>query len=81
MEKTKQYVAMIGGALGALLLFFQALGFEITWFNTKTIDALLNFLLAAVPLAFALFGVYKNQYLLTKKSQQQEEVLKKEGLK
>ncbi|MDM5223027.1 phage holin [Peribacillus sp. NJ11] len=62
-------------------LFFQALGFEITWFNTKTIDALLNFLLAAVPLAFALFGVYKNQYLLTKKSQQQEEVLKKEGLK
>jgi hypothetical protein len=33
MDKTKQYVAMIGGVLGALLLFFQALGFEISWFN------------------------------------------------
>jgi hypothetical protein len=38
VDKTKQYIAMIGGALGALLLFFQALGFEITWFNAKTIS-------------------------------------------
>lgn len=81
MDKTKQYIAMIGGVLGALLLFFQALGFEISWFNTTTIDAFLNFLLAAVPLGFALYGVYKNQYLVTKKAQVQEEVLKKNGLK
>ncbi|WHY15762.1 phage holin [Peribacillus frigoritolerans] len=81
MDKTKQYVAMIGGVLGALLLFFQAIGFEISWFNVKTIDAFMNVLLAAVPLAFALYGVYKNQFLLTKKAQKQEEVLKKQGLK
>ncbi|MFE4238780.1 phage holin [Peribacillus butanolivorans] len=81
MEKAKQYVAMVGGVLGALLLFFQALGFEISLFNEKTIDAFLNFLLAAVPLAFALYGVYKNQYLLTKKALEQEKTLEKQGLK
>ncbi|PJN90999.1 phage holin [Bacillus sp. mrc49] len=81
MDKSKQYVAMIGGALGALLLFFQALGWEISWFNAKTIDTFLNFLLAAVPLIFALYGVYKNQYIVTKKAQVQEKVLKKNGLK
>ncbi|MEK4535637.1 phage holin [Peribacillus sp. FSL K6-1552] len=50
-------------------------------FNEKTIDAFLNFLLAAVPLAFALYGVYKNQYLLTKKALEQEKTLEKQGLK
>ncbi|WP_245644953.1 phage holin [Peribacillus loiseleuriae] len=81
MDKAKQYVAMIGGVLGAVLLFFQALGFEITWFNETTIDAFTNFLIAAVPLVLALYGVYKNQYVLTKKAKKQEEVLKKQGLK
>ncbi|MGG3480574.1 phage holin [Peribacillus frigoritolerans] len=81
MDKTKQYVAMIGGVLGALLLFFQALGFEISWFNEKTIAAFLNVLLAIVPLAFALYGIYKNQYLLTRKALNQEKALEKQGLK
>ncbi|MGE8079006.1 phage holin [Peribacillus loiseleuriae] len=81
MDKAKQYVAMIGGVLGALLLFFQALGFEITWFNESTIDAFMNFLIAAIPLVLALYGVYKNQYVLTKKAKKQEEALKKQGLK
>ncbi|MBK5446120.1 MULTISPECIES: phage holin [Peribacillus] len=29
----------------------------------------MNFLTAIVPLGFALYGVYKNQYLVTKKAQ------------
>ncbi|MFB6802242.1 phage holin [Peribacillus butanolivorans] len=81
MDKIKQYVAMIGGALGALLLFFQSLGYQVEWFNENTINSFINFLTAAVPLGFALYGVYKNQYLVTKKAQKQEEVLKKNGLK
>ncbi|MFS0766021.1 phage holin [Peribacillus phoenicis] len=81
MDKAKQYVAMIGGALGALLLFVQSLDFQIEWFNENTINSFINFLTAVIPLGFALYGVYKNQYLLTKKSQKQEEVLKKNGLK
>ncbi|WP_336866400.1 phage holin [Peribacillus frigoritolerans] len=81
MDKTKQYIAMIGGALGALFLFFQSLGFQVDWFNENTINSFINFLTALVPLGFALYGVYKNQYLLTKKAKKQEVVLKEEGLK
>ncbi|WP_260320279.1 SPP1 phage holin family protein [Peribacillus simplex] len=81
MDKTKQYIAMIGGALGALLLFFQSLGFQVEWFIENTINSFINFLTAIVPLMFALYGVYKNQYLLTEKAKKQEGVLKKQGLK
>ncbi|MFP3509838.1 phage holin [Peribacillus sp. SIMBA_075] len=81
MDKAKQYVAMIGGALGALLLFFQSLGYQVEWFNENTINSFINFLTAIVPLGFALYGVYKNQYLLTKKAINQEDTLKKQGLK
>ncbi|KWW15543.1 PTS mannose transporter subunit IID [Peribacillus simplex] len=72
---------MIGGALGALLLFFQSLGFQVEWFIENTINSFINFLTAIVPLMFALYGVYKNQYLLTEKAKKQEGVLKKQGLK
>ncbi|MGG4152896.1 SPP1 phage holin family protein [Peribacillus muralis] len=81
MDKTKQYIAMIGGALGALLLFFQSIGFQIEWFNENTINSFINFLTAIVPLGFALYGVYKNQYLLTNKAKEQEEFLKEQGFK
>ncbi|MFD4928414.1 phage holin [Peribacillus butanolivorans] len=81
MDKTKQYVAMIGGALGALLLFFQSLGYQVEWFNEDTINSFINFITAIVPLGFALYGVYKNQFLLTEKALEQEKALKKQGLK
>ncbi|MGE6376622.1 phage holin [Peribacillus muralis] len=81
MDKTKQYIAMIGGALGALLLFFQSLGFQVEWFNEHTISSFINFLTAIVPLGFALYGVYKNQYLITNKAKEQEEFLKEQGFK
>ncbi|WP_434060456.1 phage holin [Peribacillus frigoritolerans] len=44
-------------------------------------NSFIYFLTAAVPLGFALYGVYKNQYLVNKKAQKQEEVLKENGLK
>lgn len=72
---------MIGGVLGALLLFFQSLGFQLDWFNENTINSFINFLTALVPLVFALYGVYKNQYLVTKKATKQEKALKEQGLK
>jgi SPP1 family holin len=81
LDKTKQYVAMIGGVLGTLLLFFQSLGFQVEWFNEHTINSFTNFLTALIPFGFALYGVYKNQYLVTKKAKKQEAVLKKQGLK
>ncbi|MEK4535607.1 phage holin [Peribacillus sp. FSL K6-1552] len=72
---------MIGGALGALVLFLQSLGYQVEWFNEDTINSFTNFLTAIVPLGFALYGVYKNKYLVTKNAQKQEEALKKQGLK
>ena len=50
-------IAMIGGALGALLLFFQSLSFQVEWFNEHTINSFINFLTALAPLGFALYGV------------------------
>jgi len=80
-DKLKQYVAMIGGVLGALLLFIRAVGHEISWFNEMTIEALLVLLSALIPLVAIFYGIYKNQYLLTKQARYQEELLKNKGLK
>ena len=71
-EKVKQFVAMIGGFLGALYLALQATGIEFLWFNAETIEAWMAVLNAGIPLAFVAYGIYKNQYLLTEKAREQE---------
>jgi len=71
-EKVKQFVAMIGGFLGALYLALQTTGIEFPWFNVETIDAWMAVLNAGIPLAFVAYGIYKNQYLLTEKAREQE---------
>ena len=80
-NKTTEWVALIGGVLSALLLFLRSIGIEALWFNEDTIGSFLNLLTTVIPLFFVFFGIYKNQYLITPKAKQQEEVLKKEGLK
>lgn len=80
-DKLKQYVALVGGFLGALLLFLQALGINLEWFNQQTIDSFVGVLLAAVPMVLVIYGVYKNSYIITQKAKKQEEVLKQKGLK
>lgn len=80
-DKLKQYIALFGGLLSAILLFLQALGIDLTWFTDETIDALINVALAAVPFALVIYGVWKNTYIVTKKARQQEENLKEKGLK
>lgn len=80
-DKVKQLVAMIGGFLGSLLLALQVVGIEFGWFTQESIDAWMAVLLAGIPLIFAFYGVWKNQYIVTDKAKKQEEKLKKEGLK
>ncbi|MBB5148672.1 MULTISPECIES: phage holin [Ureibacillus] len=80
-DKLKQYIALFGGLLSAILLFLQALGIELSWFNDATIDAFVNVLMAAVPFILVLYGVWKNTYVVTKKARVQEAELKKKGLK
>ncbi|MEK4760748.1 phage holin [Viridibacillus sp. FSL E2-0187] len=80
-EKLKQYIALFGGLLSAVLLFLQSLGFTFTWFTDSTIDAFINTLFAAVPFILIVYGVYKNSYIVTKQAKEQEELLKQKGLK
>lgn len=80
-DKLKQYVAMVGGVLGALLLFFRSVDREIAWFNEVTIEAFIGVLIAFIPLVLVLYGVYKNTYLVTKEAKKQEKLLKRQGLK
>ena len=80
-DKLKQIIAMVGGFLGAVLLFLQALGVQYEWFTQSTIDSFLGVLIAGVPLAMIFYGIYKNTYLITEKAKEQENELKKRGLK
>lgn len=80
-DKLKQYVAMIGGALGGVLLFLQSIDIEFKHFNEMTIESFTAMLVSFIPLVLVGYGIYKNQYLVTKKAKKQEEELKKRGLK
>lgn len=80
-DKLKQYIAMFGGLLSAVLLFLQSLGVTLTWFTDESIDAFVNAALAAVPFILVVYGIWKNTYLVSKKAKEQEEKLKEEGLK
>ena len=80
-DKTKQYIAFIGGALGGILFFLQSLGIEFTHFNNNTIDAFVSMLESFVPLFLVGYGVYKNQYIITKQAKEQERTLKYKGMK
>lgn len=80
-DKLKQYIALFGGLLSAILLFLQSLGINLTWFTDDTINAFVEVLLNAVPFVLVIYGVYKNTYIVTKKAKEQEKALKEEGLK
>jgi len=80
-DKLKQYVAMIGGVLGALLLFLQSLEVDFLWFNNDSISTFTNFLTSLIPLVLVGYGIYKNQYLITNRAKSQEAVLKRSGWK
>ena len=80
-DKIKQWIAMIGGALGGVLLFLRSLEIEIKHFNELTIETFTTMLISFVPLILIGYGIYKNQYLVTKKAKVQEDELKKKGLK
>ena len=80
-DKAKQFVALIGGFLGAVYLALQATGLELLWFNPDTINAWMGVLNAGIPLVLIGYGIYKNQYLLTERAKKQEKELQNKGLK
>ncbi|AMQ06719.1 phage holin [Sporosarcina psychrophila] len=80
-DKLKQYVAMFGGWLSAVLLFLGTLNVKFEWFNQESIDAFVVVLIAAVPFFLIIYGVWKNTYLVRKRAKEQERALKQRGLK
>ena len=74
-DKLKQYVGFVGGALGGILLFLQALGVELAHFNNESINAFTEMLLIFVLLILIGYGVWKNQYIVTNKAKKQEQAL------
>ena len=78
-DKVKQYIAFIGGALGGVLLFLQSIGVDLTYFTDDTIDAFVQMLESFVPLILVGYGVWKNQYIVTKKAKEQERKMKERG--
>lgn len=80
-DKLKQYVAFIGGMLGALYLFAQTVGVQFEWLNDASINSFVVLLNSLIPLVLIGYGIYKNQYLISKKAKAQEFSLKRNGLK
>lgn len=80
-DKLKQHVALFGGWLSAVLLFLGTINVEFEWFNVESIGAFEVVLMASVPFVIALYGIWKNTYLVRKRAKEQERVLKQRGLK
>lgn len=80
-DKLAQYIAMVGGFLGALYLALQSSGIDVAWLSPDKLNAWGNLATTLIPLALAVYGVYKNQYLIKSKAKAQEKVLKRNGMK
>lgn len=80
-DKVKQFIALIGGFLGALYLALQASGISAEFINPQKVDAWINVINTGLPLVLVAYGVWKNTYLVKSKAKEQEQVLKERGLK
>ncbi|MCE4971824.1 PTS mannose transporter subunit IID [Staphylococcus chromogenes] len=80
-DKVKQFIALIGGFLGALYLALQASGISAEFINPQKVDAWINVINTGLPLVLVAYGVWKNTYLVKSKAKEQEQVLKEKGLK
>lgn len=80
-DKIKQFIALIGGFLGALYLALTSSGIAAEWLNPQSVDAWVNVLNTGVPLVLVSYGVWKNTFIVKKSAREQEEYLKEKGLK
>ncbi|WP_368679718.1 phage holin [Staphylococcus pseudoxylosus] len=80
-DKLKQFIALIGGFLGALYMALNASGISAEWINPQKVDAWVNVLNTGIPVALTFYGVYKNTFVVTKKAKNQEKTLKDLNIK
>ena len=80
-DKVKQFIAMIGGFLGALYLALNASGISVEWLNPQRLNAWMSVLNTGIPIVFVLYGIWKNTFIFTNQSREQEKFLKQSGKK
>ena len=80
-DKIKQYISQFGGMIALLYLALKASGIEVEFLNPDHVQPWINFLMVFIPALIGLYGVYKNSYILRKKSREQEKILKDNNLK
>ncbi|WP_218729473.1 phage holin [Mammaliicoccus lentus] len=81
LDKVKQFIAMIGGFLGAVYLALNASGIYIEWLSPDKLNAWMNVFNTGVPILFVLYGIWKNTFIITNQSRAQEKFLKESGKK
>lgn len=77
----KDITKQITGFLTAIFLFLGTINVKIEWFNLKSINAFEVVVIAAIPLCYTLYAIYKNHFGFTRKAKKQKEVLKENNLK
>ena len=77
----KDIAKQITGFLTALFLFLGTINVKFEWFTLDSINALEVVIVAAIPLGYTLYVIYKNHFGFTNKAKEQKEVLKQKGLK
>ncbi|MEX6311510.1 phage holin [Staphylococcus saprophyticus] len=80
-DKLKQWIGLIGGMLSALYLALKASGIELAVLDPDKLNAWQNFATTLIPFVIAVYGVYKNTFIIKHSAKAQEEYLKEEGLK
>ncbi|MED4029957.1 phage holin [Priestia megaterium] len=77
----KDIAKQITGFLTALVLFLGTINVKFEWFTLDSINALEVVIVAAIPLAYTFYVIYKNHFGFTKKAKEQNKVLKQKDLK
>ncbi|AUO14809.1 phage holin [Priestia megaterium] len=77
----KDIAKQITGFLTAVFLFLGTINVKFEWFTLDSINALEVVIVAAIPLGYTLYVIYKNHFGFTKKAKEQKEVLKQNDLK
>jgi hypothetical protein len=77
----KDVAKQITGFLTALFLFLGAINVKFEWFTLNSINAFEVVIVAAIPLVYTFYAIWKNHFGFTEKAKEQKEVLKRNGLK
>ena len=74
-KEVKDIVTLVSAFLSALYLALQSIGIAFKWLTPDAIDAWTMALGSLGALVVAIYGVYKNTYVLTKKGRKHRHII------